>query len=163
MTVLLRPEAYDGTPATELVAAAQRDQRDRYGAVDLTAVDAAEFRPPRGIFLVAYSGGRPVGCGGYRCWDDGVTAELKRIYVVPSARRQGVANRVLDALEASAAAAGCTRAVLDCGPRSPEAIRLWQARGYRRIPGFSNYAADPENQAHGKDLTGPDRADEEPR
>jgi GNAT superfamily N-acetyltransferase len=150
--IVLRPEAYDVPTAAGLVAAAQDDQRSRYGAVDLTPVDPAEFRPPRGLFLVAYLDDRAAGCGGYRRWPDGTTAELKRIYVVPSARRRGVAQRLLAGLEEAAAAAGCDRAVLDCGPRSAEAIALWRNSGYAPIPGFSIYRDDPANQAHGKDL-----------
>jgi GNAT superfamily N-acetyltransferase len=152
--VVLRPESYDLPIATALIAAAQDDQESRYGVVDLTLVDSSEFRPPSGLFLVAYLDGRPVGCGGYRRWADGTTAELKRIYVVASARRRGVAERVLAALEEAAAAAGCDRAVLDCGPRSAEAIGLWRNSGYSPIPGFSIYRDDPANQAHGKDLVG---------
>lgn len=40
---------------------------------------------PAGIFLVGYEDGRPVACGGLRRLHDGV-AEIKRMYVSPSAR-----------------------------------------------------------------------------
>jgi GNAT superfamily N-acetyltransferase len=158
--VVLRPESYDLPISASLVAAAQADQESRYGAVDQTLVDPSEFRPPDGLFLIAYLDGRPVGCGGYRRWADGTTAELKRIYVIPSARRRGVAERVLAGLEVAAAAAGCDKAVLDCGPRSAEAIALWRNSGYSPIPGFSIYRDDQANQAHGKDLAA-DRREEE--
>ena len=56
-----------------------------------------------GVFLVAYADGVPAGCGGWRSHgDDGETAEIKRMYVAPEARRRGIARRLLAALEDSA-------------------------------------------------------------
>jgi GNAT superfamily N-acetyltransferase len=150
--VELRAVAYDSPVARSLVAAAQRDQVERYGAADQTPVRPEQFSSPHGLFLIAFVHDKPIACGGYRVWDDGITAEIKRMYVTSQARRRGVARAMLAAVENAAAEAGCTRVVLDCGPGSPEAIELWEAAGYQRIPGFSGYRHDAGNRAYGKNL-----------
>src|SRR5438309_263429 len=71
-------------------------------------LDPAEVTGGRGVFLVVYHGGTPVGCGALRVLDgdengDGVvTAELKRMYVTPLARGAGLGRRLVAALEAEA-------------------------------------------------------------
>ena len=42
-----------------------------YGEEDETPVQPADFRPPRGLFLVGYLDDRAVACGGWRAHDDG--------------------------------------------------------------------------------------------
>src|SRR5581483_11084628 len=63
------------------------------------SLDAGEVAEGRGAFLVAYRGDIAVGCGAIRVLD-GETAELKRMYVSPSARGRGLGRRLVDALEA---------------------------------------------------------------
>src|SRR5579875_1570144 len=71
-----------------------------YGGPD--EVDAAEFEPPDGAFLVLVDGdGRTVAGGGIRRIEDGL-AEVKRVWTAPEARRRGHAATVLRALEATA-------------------------------------------------------------
>ena len=92
----------------------------RYGSPkgDATPLDPATFRPPRGRYLLAYDQEqRPVATGGWRAMDaargpeedgnyaDG-DAELKRMFVVPEARGQGLARRILAMLEEDAREAG---------------------------------------------------------
>src|SRR4029453_2895188 len=56
------------------------------------ALDPAAVTGGRGVFLVVYRAGTPVGCGALRVLDrdgnaDGaVTAELKRMYIAPTVR-----------------------------------------------------------------------------
>ena len=59
-------------------------------------LDPDEVGPGRGVFLVAYENGRPAGCGAVRRIDQN-TAELKRMYVVPSFRRRGISRLLLEA------------------------------------------------------------------
>jgi GNAT superfamily N-acetyltransferase len=140
--------------ARALVAEALADLARRYGgAGDDTPVDPAEFEPPLGAFLVAYRDGQPVGCGAWRTFT-GVTdaAEIKRMYVVPAARGQGVAMAVLRALEDSAREAGRTRAILETGMAQPEAIGLYGKAGYQRIPDFGYYKDEPDVRSFGREL-----------
>ncbi len=85
-----------------------------------------------GVVLIAYHDRRAVGCGAVRRFDD-TTAELLRMYVLPSARRRGIGGTLLDALEQEAAEMGATRVVLEAGDRQPEALALYEARGYEHI------------------------------
>ncbi|WP_040338905.1 GNAT family N-acetyltransferase [Candidatus Blastococcus massiliensis] len=95
------------------------------------------------VVLVALDDdGTPLGCGALRELDDGV-AEVKRMYVVPSARRRGVSRAVLAGLEATARQRGWTVLRLETGPLQVAAIALYTSVGYRPIPAFGSYAGDP--------------------
>jgi len=48
--------------------------------------------------IVAYIENTPVGCGAFKTYN-GDTVEIKRMYVKPSARKQGLAKTILSALE----------------------------------------------------------------
>jgi GNAT superfamily N-acetyltransferase len=145
---------YDHPDAVPLIAEVQQEYVVRYGDVDLTPVDPAQFAPPRGLFLVAYLDARPVACGGWRVHDgpDGPEAELKRMYVSPVARGRGVARAVLADLERTAVEAGYPRMVLETGLRQPEAISLYRACGYAEVPKFGYYANEPSAVHLGKIL-----------
>jgi GNAT superfamily N-acetyltransferase len=143
---------YAGPAAQALVAEVLADMSRRYGGNgDDTPVRPEEFEPPLGAFLVAYRDGSPVGCGGWRTAAGGA-AEIKRMYVVPAARGQGVAMALLRGIEDSARAAGRTRMILETGTRQPEAIALYGKAGYRRIPDFGHYRDEPEVRSFGRDL-----------
>src|SRR4051812_49685802 len=62
----LRPLPYDHPVAHDLVERVQEEYVQRYGGRDAAGVDAAEFLPPLGIFLVAEGDGEPAGCGAWR-------------------------------------------------------------------------------------------------
>ncbi|MEU9506433.1 GNAT family N-acetyltransferase [Micromonospora sp. NPDC048170] len=141
----IRVERFDSAVAQGLIRAALADLGARYGGSgDETPVDPGEFVLPAGAFLVAHLGGEPVACGGWRSHgDEGDTAELKRMYTAPAARGRGVARAVLAAVERSAREHARKRIVLECGDKQPEAIALYTAAGYERIPNFGYYRDAP--------------------
>ncbi|MFI6760664.1 GNAT family N-acetyltransferase [Micromonospora sp. NPDC050417] len=145
---------YDSLVAQQLVADALADLGRRYGGSgDETPVDVRDFESPSGAFLVAYRGGEPVGCGGWRSHgDDGETAELKRMYTAPSARGRGVARAVLGAVERSAREQGRKRLILECGDKQPEAIAMYESCGYVRIENFGYYRDSPDCLSYGRPL-----------
>src|SRR5689334_5878856 len=63
--------------------------------------DAADMISPRGAFFVAMSDGLPLGCVGLKGAGDAL-AEIKRLWVAPSARGLGLGRRLMDAAEAAA-------------------------------------------------------------
>lgn len=138
----IRDEGYDSPSARVLVEAIQAEYVIRYGGPDDTPVEAAEFGPPNGRFVVGYLDHVPVAMGGIRRRDGG-DVEVKRMYVVPSARGRGLARVVLAALEERASGLGATRVVLETGQRQPEAIQLYETSGYERIEGFGHYRDAP--------------------
>lgn len=155
--MLIRAVPFGDPVAQDLIARVQEEYVLRYGGPDATPVDPAEFTAPDGVFLVAYDGPAVLGCGGWRAHGPG-RAELKRMYVVPQARRRGVAGALLTELERSAAAAGRGVLVLFTGLAQPEAIALYEARGYRPMPGFGPYRDFPEARYYSRDLNADDPA-----
>jgi ribosomal protein S18 acetylase RimI-like enzyme len=107
---------------------------DRTGAVD-SAVLA--YGPPHGAFLLARRDGEVVGCGAVQHLDD-ETAEIKRMWVSPTARGQGLGRRLLAALEAEAARSGRTRVVLDTNGALTEAIAMYRHAGYTAIEPYND-------------------------
>jgi GNAT superfamily N-acetyltransferase len=148
---VLRPLPYDHPVAHELVEQVQEEYVQRYGGRDAAVVEAAEFLPPRGIFLAAEIAGEPAGCGAWRVVSPGVV-EIKRVYVVPGFRRRGLAQVIVAALEDSAAQAGHGSVVLNTGQEQPEAVALYAGLGYRPIGGYGIYACSPGAVFLGKDL-----------
>ncbi|MEV4542413.1 Acetyltransferase (GNAT) family protein [Micromonospora echinaurantiaca] len=143
---------FDSPEAQRLIRDALADLGARYGGSgDDTPVDAAEFEPPDGAFLIARLDGEPVGCGGWRSHGEG-TAELKRMYTAPAARGRGVARALLAAVERSAREQGRKRLILECGDRQPEAIGLYTSTGYERIPNFGFYKDEPGCLSFGRTL-----------
>ncbi|WP_328917902.1 MULTISPECIES: GNAT family N-acetyltransferase [unclassified Streptomyces] len=101
-----------------------------------------EFEPRRGgLLLLLLLDGEPVAGGAFRRFDER-TAELKRIWTHSGHRRQGLARRVVDALERAAAEVGYQRIYLTTGPRQPEAKGLYLTTGYSAL---FDLTADPES------------------
>ncbi|WP_037355951.1 GNAT family N-acetyltransferase [Amycolatopsis orientalis] len=154
----IRAVAFDHPDAVKLMAEIQLEYVRRYGGEDETPMDAAEFTPPRGLFLVGYLDNVPVASGAWRAHDGPEPTfrpgdvEIKRMYVVESARGRGLARAMLAELEATAVAAGRKRVVLETGTEQPEAIGLYRSSGYDEIPAFGYYLDMPYSRYYGKEL-----------
>ncbi|TNC20309.1 GNAT family N-acetyltransferase [Amycolatopsis alkalitolerans] len=150
----LRVTPFDHPDAVKLIDGVQREYVTRYGGPDETPVDPAEFALPQGIFLVGYLDGVPVACGGWRAHETPRPgdAEIKRMYVVESARGKGFARAVLAELERTAREAGHRRAVLETGMKQPEALALYESSGYVGIRGFGHYRHETLSRYYGKEL-----------
>jgi GNAT superfamily N-acetyltransferase len=129
-----------GDPAVlPLLTGLGDEYRNRYGANDeMRHAEPADFEPPRGLFVVLVDGEVTAAGGGFREHGPGV-CEVKRMWTNPGYRRRGLATRVLDALEDAAAATGYRSLVLETGPLQPEAARMYERRGYTRIPPYGRY------------------------
>jgi len=103
---------------------------------DMPKAGPNELSAPGGTFLVGYRDDQPICCGGVKRLPDG-TCEIKKMYVVPAARGQGVARELLFALEDAARTLGYTVARLDTGPRQPRARHLYESEGYMPIHNFN--------------------------
>lgn len=99
------------------------------GIVPTTTDEMAEH----GVLVIARVDGAPAGCGAVMTHPpvDGFEAmEVKRMLVLPGYRGRSLARLVLDRLEQIARGRGARKLVLMCGPRQPEALRIYEAAGF---------------------------------
>ncbi|WP_238084748.1 GNAT family N-acetyltransferase [Pseudescherichia vulneris] len=87
------------------------------------------YLPPQGLFLVLERDGEIIATGAYKPFD-AQTAEIKRIWTQRTLRQQGLAGRMMQALEQRASLAGYRRIFLTTGFRQPEAVKLYLSLGY---------------------------------
>jgi GNAT superfamily N-acetyltransferase len=146
VSIALDVVRYDDPRVVLLTAEVQAEYGTRYGGDgDVSPMDAAEFAPPAGLFLLATLDGEPVAMGGWRLGGPRAgDAEIKRMYVRAPHRQAGWARRVLAEVERTAGLAGVARLVLGTGIKQPEAIALYRSCGYTDIPGFGHYADAPD-------------------
>jgi len=161
MAVKLIARPYGHPDVVVLAEQAQAHYRELYGGPgDESVVDAADFTSPTGHFLVGYVDSLPVAMGGWRRLGDrpGLpsqnAAEIKRMYVAPSARGRGLSRVVLAELEATAQEAGLDWLVLETGQPQVSAVRLYRSSGYTDIDGssYGHYAGHPLAVHLGKSL-----------
>jgi putative acetyltransferase len=114
------------------------DDPEAEGFDDFTPEDVSV---PRSVFLVAWRDEEAVGCGALRPMDD-ETVELKRMYVRPSARRQGISRVLLQALETYAQNFDYRKIRLGTGELQPEAIHLYETAGYDNVTCADPYLDD---------------------
>jgi len=141
----------DVEPGLSLVAALLDELRSLYGEEDEDAPAPRDLAPPTGRFFIAMRGEEAVGCGGVKQWADGV-GEVKRMYVVPAARRTGIGRAVLAAVEAEARRRGYRELRLETGVKQPEAIELYQSAGFVLIPCWGIYEQAPLSRCLAKQL-----------
>ncbi|MBF4572868.1 GNAT family N-acetyltransferase [Herbiconiux sp. VKM Ac-1786] len=139
-------------PDADALRRAQRVELDaRYGSDDHEpgAVPTAASTP---VFVVARTlSGDAVGCGGLRPLPGG-GAEVKRMYVHPDARGQGVSTAILRALEEEARELGVARLVLETGTEQPDAMRFYEREGYERIEPFGPYIGSEYSVCYARTL-----------
>ncbi|MEM8876245.1 MAG: bifunctional helix-turn-helix transcriptional regulator/GNAT family N-acetyltransferase [Pseudomonadota bacterium] len=99
--------------------------------------DAEDMIRPRGSFFIAISDGLPLGCVGLK-GHGGEAAEIKRLWVAPSARGLGLARRLMIAAETAASEIGVSVLRLDTNSALPEAEKLYRSTGWVEIPRFND-------------------------
>jgi len=96
------------------------------------------------VFLCASSGRKIVGCGAVKVLEVPERyGEIKRLYVEPTYRGQGLSRQLLHELEAHLLDCGVHTARLETGIRQPEALGLYERMGYRKRTPFGDYVDDP--------------------
>ena len=122
-----------------------------YGDDGSGAFTPDDVRVLGGAFVVARLNRRTVACGALRPMEPGV-GEIKRMYVEPEHRGRRIARRVLAELERLACSFGYERLRLETGVRQVEAIRVYEASGYRRIPRYGKYTHQEDSVCFEKRL-----------
>jgi GNAT superfamily N-acetyltransferase len=133
--------------SAELAARYPEDASEGQGAFSPDDVTV-----PRSAFVVAWLDDRPVGCGALRPMADPSQAEVKRMFVRPSARGRGISRRVLAQLELLAGEFGFRTVILETGTRQLEAISLYKTAGYERVPCYGRYINNPDSICFAKRL-----------
>lgn len=99
--------------------------------------EAKDMLSPRGAFIVAMSDGLPIGCVGLK-GTGSETAEIKRLWVAPSARGLGLGRRLMEAAENAARELSIKVLRLDTNSALPEAGRLYRTSGWTEIDRFND-------------------------
>jgi putative acetyltransferase len=100
-------------------------------------------------FFVIRQDGTPAGCGGIQLVGTDY-GELKRMYVRPQFRRLGLAKQMLAHLANYAQEQNVHLLRLETGIHQTDAIALYEAAGFRSIPPFGHYQADPLSKFYEK-------------
>jgi ribosomal protein S18 acetylase RimI-like enzyme len=101
-----------------------------------------KYLPPNGRMYLAQLQNAFVGICAFRRIDDKV-AELKRLYVQPSARRQGIATKLLSTLIQDARLEGYSILKLESGRHMEAAYLLYKALKFKDVP-FYEEIESPE-------------------
>jgi len=136
MITLIRTDS-ENTDFRTLVAALDQDLRIRDGEDHAFFAAFNKIDAIRQVVL-AYAGNTAVGCGAVKPYD-AQTMEVKRMYVPPEHRGQGIAVQVLQELEQWSRELGYTACILETGQKQPEAIRLYHKCGYEVVPNYGQY------------------------
>ncbi|MBE9461695.1 GNAT family N-acetyltransferase [Dyadobacter subterraneus] len=124
---------------------AQRDGADHTFYSQFNKIDKIKHA------VVAIENDEPVGCGAMKEFMPD-SMEMKRMYTAPQDRGKGIATAVLTELENWAAELSYTKCVLETGKRQPEAIKLYEKNGYKRIPNYGQYIGIDNSVCFEKEL-----------
>ena len=88
--------------------------------------------------IIAFSDGTAVGCAGLKRYSD-ADVEIKRVWVEPDYRGKKIATQIMERVEEKARRMGFKRAILQTRPIMPDAVGLYEKRGYVLIDNYPPY------------------------
>lgn len=109
-----------------------RDGDDHAFFAQFNKIDAIRY------VVIAYDKSVAIGCGAIKEYSPSIT-EVKRMYVMPGKRGQGIGSLILNKLEAWAYELGYDKCILETGEKQPEAIQLYKKNQYAQIPNYGQY------------------------
>jgi putative acetyltransferase len=101
--------------------------------------------------VVGYVNDEPAGCGCFQKANN-EAAEIKRVYVKPSERKQGIATAILNELEVWAKEKSYTEVITETANKLDESISFLKNRGYHSIPPYGPYVGMETSVCFGKKL-----------
>jgi putative acetyltransferase len=139
---VITPERPDTPDARVLIAELEAELSLHYPAASRHGYSVQKLLDQGVAFFVTRHDEAPAGCGGIQLFA-AEYGELKRMYVRPRFRGLGLGRLMLARLEEYAREHGIGLVRLETGIYQNAAIRLYERRGYVRIPPFPPYFDDP--------------------
>jgi len=139
---VILPERADSADAKVLIAELEQELEPRYPQASRHGYSAERLLREAVAFFVTRHGGMPAGCGGVQLFGADY-GEIKRMYVRPRFRGQGLGRLMLNHLAAHVRQHGVALLRLETGIYQSEAIGLYECFGFRRITPFGFYRDDP--------------------
>jgi GNAT superfamily N-acetyltransferase len=156
ISVTVVAESIDTSGALAILHAASDELQQRYGGEgDNAHLSVDELRPPQGLFLVARHERHPVGGVGLRSISEPSLrfAEVKRLWVRPDLRREGIGLVLMNEIESRARELGYGALFLETGPAQPEALTLYRTNGWTEIDHYpAGVFCHPQSHWFTKDL-----------
>ena len=128
----------------EMVERLDVSMKDMYPPESTHLIPPEELSAGANRFFAVKVDGKLMGCGGFRVVGRDY-AEIKRIFVDPSARGLGLAKALQNRLESESRLLGVLEMKLETGIFQPEAIGLFERCGYTQCPVFGDY---PKNDSY---------------
>jgi putative acetyltransferase len=136
-----------------LIAQLDAYQDTLYPAEARYALDLTTLAQENVLFVVARDhDGTAIGCGAVVL--GGESGELKRMFVHPANRAQGVAAQVLAQLEVESVKRGCRLVQLETGPYQSQALAFYKKYGFEVCAAFGDYPEHPLSVFMQKRLSG---------
>lgn len=136
--------------AARLIEGSSAALAEFYSADECFSLDPHELAAPNVRFFVARLDGVAVGCVALAI-EDGY-AEVKRMFVGPSARGHGIGRALMAALERTALSNGITLIRLETGDKLRHAVALYEDLGFTRCGAFGDYEDIPASMFMEKQL-----------
>lgn len=140
---MLLVDCVRGGASVEFLSTVTTEDAERYWTGALARVSASQQ-----VMLIARADGAVVGTVSLVLssqQNQQHRGEISKLLVSPSARRRGIAGRLMDAVEAEAWSRGRTVLVLDTVTGSA-AAHLYEGRGWNRVGEIPNYALNPAGE-----------------
>jgi len=134
----------DSPETLALIALSDSYYVDMYPAESNHLETSEDLKKPNVLFLGGRVGTGLVASGAAKIMDDdGVYAEIKRVYVIDQQRGKGLSYEIMQALETELKSRGINIFRLETGVRQPEALGLYRKLGYHDRGPFGSYEIDP--------------------
>jgi putative acetyltransferase len=139
---IILPERADSADAKVLIAELEQELDPRYPQASRHGYSVEKLLREAVAFFVTRHDGMPAGCGGVQFFGADY-GEIKRMYVRPGFRGNGLGRLMLNHLAAHVRQHGVVVLRLETGIYQSEAIGLYERFGFRRTAPFGAYRDDP--------------------